>query len=366
MIFNAALPLANASSAGAAWAAEVRSNKTKNIFIRAMLSIAGMAGKQRWCIDPLPRTGHESTPMQTKALFALLFTTLVWGGTAVFVRAFSLAAGPVDALIIRIAAVAVVFIAVLLATTGFRIEAKDRSRLLFISLFGVGGYFVFSVFGFVDAPAGVGMLIMSTQPLLIALLARFVGTERLTGLTVTGFLVSFAGSVLLVSGNDMATSTSSAAEVVFGCVLIFISGVAWSIFVVFSKPLIVKYGALKITGISNILIAPPILVLAFIPQLGADPVATAMALERDALVSLFFLTFLGATLSVVTWNYAAGILKPSLLAASLYIVPVLGVFSGWAMLDEPITTHIMIAAAVILAGVAIAQIKRRGPAAFAL
>lgn len=301
--------------------------------------------------------GDSTSNHHGRALLALLFTTLTWGVTPVFVRAFSLAAGPVDALIIRTAAVAIVFIAIMLPTCGFRIAARDWPRLLVVSLVGVLGYFVFSVYGFVDAPAGVGTLIMSTQPLLIAMLARVAGTERLTVTTVIGLMVSFAGSALLVSGDDLATQTSSTSQVVIGCVLIFAASICWSVFVVFSRSLIQAYGSLKITGLSNILIVPPILLMLLVPQLEAAPLQTLAALGFDAWGSLAFLTFIGATLSVVTWNYAAGIVRPSMLGAALYVVPVLAVIAGWAMLGEAITLHIIIAAAVILAGVAIAQVR---------
>ena len=305
-------------------------------------------------------TSHHHGQGQGKALLALLFTTLIWGVTSVFVRAFSLAAGPVDALLIRTSAVAIVFAIVMLPSCGFRIAAKDWPRLLFVSLVGVLGYFVFSVYGFVDAPAGVGTLIMSTQPLLIAIFARFAGTERLTVTTIIGLLVSFGGSVLLVSGDDLATSTSSTTQVVIGCVLIFIASICWAIFVVFSRSLIQTYGSLKITGMSNLLIVPPLLLMLLVPQLQASPIETLSTMPMEAWGSLAFLTFLGATLSVVSWNYAAGILRPSMLGAALYVVPVLSVAAGWAMLDETVTLHIIIAAAVILAGVAIAQVRLDG------
>ncbi len=294
---------------------------------------------------------------RARAYLALLFTTLTWGVTPVFVRAFSLAAGPVDALLIRTVAVAIVFAIVMLPTSGFRVAAKDWPRLLFVSLVGVLGYFVFSVYGFVDAPAGVGTLIMSTQPLLIAILARFAGTEKLTITTIIGLLVSFVGSILLVSGDDLATATSSTAEVVFGCVLIFLAGICWALFVVYSRSLIQTYGPVKITGLSNILIVPPLLLMLLVPQLGAAPLQTLAGLDTEAWASLIFLTFIGATLSVVTWNFAAAFLRPSMLGAALYVVPVLAVFAGWAMLDEKITVHIIIAAVIILAGVAIAQVR---------
>ncbi len=293
---------------------------------------------------------------------ALTFTTLVWGVSAVFVRSFSLAAGPLDALIIRTAAVAMLFALVLAVTTGFHVDRRDWPRLLFLCLVGVGGYYAFSVFGFAYAPAGIGMLIMSTQPLLIALLASLAGTEKLTGMTITGLFVSFGGSALLVAGDNTGSTATSAAALAFGCLLIFLAGVVWSLFVVFGKPLIVRYGALKITGLGSMVIAPPILMLTSVQPLGAAPLETIARLDAHAWMSLAFLTTVSATLSLVSWNYAAGILRPSLMGAALYVVPVLAVFSGWALLNEPVTTHIVLSAAVILAGVAIAQIKTRSSA----
>jgi drug/metabolite transporter (DMT)-like permease len=308
-------------------------------------------------------TGHQG-----RAYLALLFTTLTWGVTPVFVRAFSLAAGPVDALVIRTVIVGLIFAAYMVFTTGFSVAPRDWPRLLTVSLAGVLGYFVFSVFGFVHAPAGIGTLIMSTQPLLIAIFARFAGTETLTPATIIGLLVSFAGSILLVSGDDLATSTSTTAQVITGCVLIFFAGVCWAIFVVFSRSLIREYGSLKITGLSSVLIVPPVLLMMLVPQLDAHPLQTLLALDSNALFSLAFLSLIGATVSVITWNYAAGILKPSMLGAALYVIPVLAVLAGWAMLGETITIHILIAAIIILAGVAISQfrLKEGGLAGLAL
>jgi drug/metabolite transporter (DMT)-like permease len=290
-----------------------------------------------------------------KALAALLFTILIWGVTTVFVRAFSMAAGPYEALLIRTAAVAIVFAMVLTLTTGVAIERKDWLRLSLVSFIGLMGYFGFSIFGFLHAPAGIGTLIMATQPLLIAMLAWYAGQEKITNLTIVGLIVSFAGSALLVWGEDMATTTSTAEQVIFGCVLIFFAGVTWAFYVVYARPLIQKYGAIKITGLSNILIALPLL-----PLISSDTLTILRGLQTDALVSLAFLTFFGATLSVVTWNYAAGIVKPSLLGAALYIVPVLAVIAGWAMLGEEITPHIIIAALIILSGVAISNYRKAG------
>jgi drug/metabolite transporter (DMT)-like permease len=290
----------------------------------------------------------------TIALLALGFTTLVWGITPVFVRSLSVQLGPYEALIIRLVLTGIVFASVLSVSTGFKVDRSDWPKLVFLSVIGMLGYYAFSVFGFAYAPAGLGTLIYSTQPLLIAIFASFAGTEKLTRFVVFGLVVSFAGSILLVWGEDM----SSGSNLALGCFLIFCSGLGWSAFVVHCKPLIQRYGALKITGLSNVIIMFPAL-----PFVSTDTFNTLRNMDQNAIFSLAFLILVGSTISVFTWNYASGILRPLLLASSLYILPILALAAGWAILHEPITANTILAATVILAGVAIAQIKPKPKAA---
>lgn len=288
----------------------------------------------------------------TSALIALMFTVIVWGIAPVFARSVSLAMGPVEALIVRLILVAIVFVVLLSFTTGFHIEKRDWPRLLLISFVGMLGYFVLSVFGYRYAPAGVGTLIMSTQPMLIAVLASLSGFEKLSPTTILGLIVSFAGSILLVWGTGEGVSAAMGAEIIFGCTLIFLGGITWSVFVVFSKPLIQSYGALKISGLSNALIALPML-----PFVNGRTVDAVSNLDQNGILGLLFLTFIGVSASIITWNYAAATLRPSVLGSSLYVMPLVAVIAGWAILNEPVTLNTVFAAAIILAGVAISQLK---------
>ncbi len=289
---------------------------------------------------------------ETSALAALAFTTLVWGVTPVFVRSVSLFLGPTQALIIRLVLTGLVFTLVLALTTGFKMERKDTVKLALLSVVGMLGYYAGTVFGFLYAPAGVGTLILSTAPLLIAILAGLIGTEQLNIATISGLAVSFAGSILLVWGESTSAVTVTNANVVFGCFLIFLASVGWSVFVVLSKPLILKYGALKVTGLSNFIIMLPAL-----PFVSGDTVAALTGMNQNEALALAFLILIGATLAVVTWNYAAGHLRPSLLSSALYTMPVLALAAGWALLNELITSNTLLAAALIMAGVAISQFK---------
>jgi drug/metabolite transporter (DMT)-like permease len=296
---------------------------------------------------------------ETRALAALAFTTLIWGVTPVFVRSVSLFLGPTQALIIRLLLTGLVFILVLALTSGFRMERRDLMKLAPLSLLGMLGYYVGTIFGFLYVPAGVGTLILATAPLMIAIFASLIGTERLGVATILGLVVSFAGSVLLVWGESNSDITVANNNVVFGCFLILFASVTWSGFVVLSKPLIQKYGALKITGVSNLIIMLPAL-----PFVSNETVTTFTGMNQNEALALAFLILIGATLAVFTWNYAAGHLRPSLLSSSLYVMPVLSLVAGWSILNESITQYTLLAAALIVAGVAIAQYKpkQRQPA----
>jgi drug/metabolite transporter (DMT)-like permease len=290
----------------------------------------------------------------TLALAALAFTTLVWGVTPVFVRSVSLFLGPTQALIIRLVLTGLIFTLIIAATTGFKIERKDLVKLTLLSLVGMLGYYAGTVFGYTVVPAGIGALIMSTQPLMIALLAWGIGTERIGFATVLGLLVSFVGSILLVWGNSLNGENSVDLTFLLGCLMIFLGGSGWCFFVVFGKDLIKQYGALKITGLSNLIIMMPAL-----PFISSDTIAALSSMNFNEATSLAILIILGAVIAVFTWNYAAGLLRPSLLGSSLYVIPVLALCAGWAALNETVTQSTLFAAAMIMAGVAISQFKPR-------
>jgi drug/metabolite transporter (DMT)-like permease len=296
---------------------------------------------------------HSDT---TKPLLALAFTVFVWGITPVFVRGISLALGPYDALIIRLAISAVIYGVILALTSGFKFPRQDWPRLLAVSFFGMLVYFSFSIFGFRYAPAGVGTLIMSSQPIIIGLLAFAAGAERISVMTIVGLLVSFAGSVLLVWGDDLGVAAASKADVLLGCGLIFLASLGWAVYVVFSRPLTQRHGAIKISCLTNMLIALPVL-----PFLRGDMIGKVLHMPFDAKLGFLFLTTIG-TLSVFSWNFAAPRLRPSVLGASLYVMPVTAIFAGWLILNEAITLQIIVAAAVILVGVGISQLRLPKPA----
>jgi drug/metabolite transporter (DMT)-like permease len=281
--------------------------------------------------------------------FAMLaFTVIVWGVAPVFIRAFSLATGPADALAIRLIAGALAALPFLPMVGGIKIAGADVPRLLLIGCVGFFGYFAGTIFGFAYAPAGIGTMIMATQPLIIAFLAAMIGAERVTAATVIGLIVSFAGTIYLFAGD--VPQGFSQRDIVTGGVMIFLGGIFFAVYAIASPKLVRTYGSAKVALLATIACALPS--LAF---LSGSTLGTLRGLNGDAWFALAFLTLIGTLLCVVTWNYAAARLQPSTVGASLYLLPVFAVLAGTIYLREDVTPSTVIGGLIILAGVAIAQ-----------
>lgn len=287
-----------------------------------------------------------------QAVAALLFTMLVWGIGPLFIRFASVTLGPADALVIRYALVAVLYASVLAMSGAWRIERADWPRLLLVSLVGMLGYNLCSAFGFLWVPAGIGGLIIGTQPLLIVLCAVLLAGERMTAFAVIGLVTAFAGTALLF-WRDLSAPGENA-QLLLGALLIFLCGVAWSVYVVCSRPLTQKYGTIRVSAWSILIATVPMLTLA---TPGTIRTLTSMGQAEWAVMA--YLVVLATFVSTMTWNYGASRLSATASGAFLYLVPVIAVLAGAIGFGEAVTLEILIGGFLIVLGVAIAQ---SGPA----
>ena len=287
------------------------------------------------------------TNTKSLAVLALAFTIFTWGVAPALVRAFSLTAGPADALVIRMVATAFCGLP-LFFITGWRVEQKDLPLFFLVSMIGNFGYFFGTIFGYTFVPAGFGSMIIAIQPLLIALLAAAIGREKLRAAAVVGMVISFAGTIYLFTGDNSGTTTT--ANLVKGGLLILLCDMGWAIYVIYSFPLVKKYGTFKFTAWTVVLTAVPALAFA-----SHTTLAALQNLDSGSWFSLAFLSIIATVICLVTWNFATRYLTPTTMGASLYLIPVLAVASGWIMLGERLSFATLTAGAIILAGVAVAE-----------
>ena len=278
-------------------------------------------------------------------ILALATAVIVWSVTPNLVRAFALEAGAQDAIAIRMWTNAF-FCLPLLLWAGPRIDRQDWPALALVGIIGNFGYYTGSNFGFANLSAGAGGMVYATNPLMIAALAIAVGAEKLSFPVILGLLISFAGTIYLFAEGLSGGSGNP----VFGGLMMLFGCAAWAIYVVFAKPLIMKYGPLKITLWSTMLCALP--ALAFV---SSQTIPTALHLSQNAIIALLLMSLVGTIFSVLLWNFAAGHLPPTSVGATLYVIPPCIALFGWLFFGEATGFNTLIGGLIILAGVAVAE-----------
>ena len=297
---------------------------------------------------------NTTAPMRARLLpfLALIVTMVFWGSAPAFTRLLVTSMPPGDLLVMRFALVGPLYALFVFAVTGWRIARADLPRLVFISLVGMTGYNLAMNFGLARTPAGIAGLIVATQPLLIIFGSSLINREKPRRAAIAGSAIAILGTLVLFSNGLAATGAGPVSFAGVG--LMFASGLAWSIFVIASKPLIERYGAVQITTATVIISTLPMLSLAS-PQTPH----TVAAFTPAAWLAFAYITACGMICGTLCWNFAVGRLHASVTAPFLYSIPVIAVASAHLVLGEEVSLPMAAGGVLIIAGVAWVQFGGR-------
>ena len=147
--------------------------------------------------------------IRTRAIAALIIAMLMWGCSAVFMRTLALSLSSENSLAMRYLVLTAVNVAGLLWLGTWRIPRADWLRFLIAGVIGMAGYNWFVNAGYQLVPAGIGTLITTVEPLMIAMLAAVLLGEKMTRFVLLGVVIAVAGSVVLF-WPDLTSATPSA------------------------------------------------------------------------------------------------------------------------------------------------------------
>jgi drug/metabolite transporter (DMT)-like permease len=245
---------------------------------------------------------------------------------------------------IRLASGAVTLVLITLSTGRSSMALRGSwgsAALLFL-------YAVPFSFAYVSLGAGTGALILFGAVQATMLVAALSSGERPHVLQWAGLIVALGGLVYLVMPGLAAPST-------VGCALMAMAGVAWGIYSLrgrgASDPLAETAG--------NFARSVPLAIgvsIAAAPHAAFNAQGALLAVVSGALAS---------GLGYVAWYAALSGLSATRAASVQLAVPVLAAAGGVIFLSEPVTVRLIVAAVLILGGVALAltrtERRRRRP-----
>jgi drug/metabolite transporter (DMT)-like permease len=198
--------------------------------------------------------------------------------------------------------------------------------------------------------AGTAAVVVGTAPAITLALAVALGLERFSGWRAAGLAVAFSGVVVVItlgSGQHVSLDATT------GPLLALVSAFCFAAYNVLVKPVVGPLGTIPVSSAASLLGTLPLLLV-------VRP-STLDDVRRLPASDIALLVYLGVACTLfayVAWTIALGRLDASRTVAYLYGVPPLAVLIGAVALGEHVTGWLVLGGALVVGGVALAQVSR--------
>jgi drug/metabolite transporter (DMT)-like permease len=203
-------------------------------------------------------------------------------------------------------------------------------------------------------PSGIAALLVAIVPVFMVLLDWLrPGGSRPKASVFVGVGLGLAGLALLVGPGAVHDGASTD---VAGALVLVLASLSWAAGSLYTKFRPSTASGTMATGVQMLAGGLALLAVAIVAGEPAQ-LDLAHASTRSVVAFLYLLTF-GSLIGFTAYVYLLAHTSAAKAATYAYVNPVVAVLLGWAIANESVTSRTVIAAAVILAGVAIITITR--------
>lgn len=278
------------------------------------------------------------------ALIAGLVTVTLWGSAFVGIRAAGEALSPGALALGRLVVSSAILGTVALIRREPLPQRRDLLAIVACGVLWLAGYSTILNAAERLVDAGTAAMLINTGPILIAVLAGIFLREGFPRSLFAGCVVAFIGSVMI----GVAT-TQAATRAGFGILLCVVAALAYAVAVVVQKPVLARVSPFQVTWLG--VAAATIACMPFAPTLVAET-ATANA---TAIAWMIYLGAFPTALGFVTWTFALRRTSAGRMASLTYLIPVVAIGLGWALLGEIPPWLALTGGALCVAGVYLAR-----------
>ncbi|MFN7960919.1 MAG: EamA family transporter [Thermoanaerobaculia bacterium] len=199
--------------------------------------------------------------------------------------------------------------------------------------------------------SGVVALIVATEPLWVMLMLWLLGRgDRPSGLSLVGVLLGFAGAAVLALHRSADGSTLHLPSL-----LVVVAGsLSWAAGSLAARSSRLPRSLPLSSGMQMLCggIALSVMGLAT----GDWSRFSLAAVSLRSLLALGFLIFFGALVAFLAYNFLVRTTAPTLVATYAFVNPMVAVFLGWWLLDEPVERATLIATGLIVVSVVLVSL----------
>ena len=293
--------------------------------------------------------------------FYLVLQQLIGSTTHLVAQDASQLVSPSLLLLLRAGGASLIFLPILWATEKrfnifSRIERADLGRLFLIGLLNVPINQFLYLHGVKYTTPANSALLYALTPAIVFILLLFAGREKFDLVKFGGIVIALAGCALIMFERGATLESRHTV----GNILIFIAVIAWSLFTMLGRPLVLKYGAVYITALNMI-----IGTLIYIPAgLIMSNVSEVSQTTGASWIRIAYLAAIASVLNYILWYAALAKLETTKVAIFQNLQPILTTIIALMLGRVVMTGKLTVGGVLALAGVLIVQfghqaVKRR-------
>ncbi len=204
-------------------------------------------------------------------------------------------------------------------------------------------------------PSGIAALVVATMPLWMALFEwLFYKGRAPSKRIVVGLVLGLIGiSLLLGPGQILGTATFNYAHLL----ILFMAPVLWSLGSLYSRQANVPENVFMSTAIEMLAGGVLLLLLGLITGEGSK--LNVAQVSPFSLLAMLYLTVFGSIVALTAYVWLLKQVQSARVATYTYVNPVIAVFLGWLILQEPVTSLTLIAVFIIVLAVALITTKKQ-------
>lgn len=308
-----------------------------------------------------PRVSAKAYTGGSIVYVGLSLVVTAWGGSFVAARALLHTTSPAEAALsptvlatVRFGLAAVFFVVPLARAVWHRqVSRGDLVRMAVLGQITYSTYFWLQYTGVQLTNAGISsILVIGLMPLTTAILARFLGVERLTWSVCAAFLLGLLGVVLIVFQQGLSVGHDLAFAL--GALCLVGNAVAFAVYSNLSKRWMRTISPLVMTSGTLVSGALGLLILSLLTTT-ADQWAQVTRLDGGQWLALLFLVFVCSIAAYFVYNAALTRVPASRAAVFSYFEPVVAVVLGALLLNERLNAQALLGAGVIALSVVLLQ-----------
>ena len=290
----------------------------------------------------------ESPPARAKVALALLAVYIIWGSTYLGIRIVVETIPPFLSAGMRfsLAGGALFLIAKLQG-------APSPSRASWKPAAITGGLLLLGGNGLVSwaeqsVPSSLTALLIAIVPLWVVVIDfALPGHLRPSLGVLAGIGLGLAGVAILVDPSQVGAAHIDPV----GAAVLILASAIWSVGTIYGGRVKLKEAPLLVIGME--MLAGGLILLAAGTLAGEWQALDLARVSQRSLLAFVYLVLVGAMVGFTAYLWLIKNVPPALATTYAFVNPVVAIYVGWLVLAEPVTPRTLLAAAVIIAGVAL-------------